>query len=129
MQQKFNLDPDTKLLMYSYLQLEEFLTVLKDDITTRDEIIKLYHKELPNIDIAGQNGHLETIKYLIEYGIVPTDWIMRWASEYGHLEVVVYLVEMGTVPTNNAIISANRNGHLDMVEYLVENAIKHTVYM
>ena len=48
----YNLDKETELLMYSYLPLEEVLTIFKNDIETRDKIIKRYFKDLPDINDA-----------------------------------------------------------------------------
>ena len=60
------LNIDIELLIYGYLQLEEVLTIFRNDIVTRDKIIRLYYKELPNINDASINGNLETVRYLID---------------------------------------------------------------
>ena len=45
-----------------------------------------------------QNGHLETVKYLVSQGAdvrANDDYAVQWASENGHLETVKYLVSLG----------------------------------
>src|SRR5665647_3178408 len=65
------LDLDTELLMYSYLPLEEILTIFEDDITTRNQIIQRYFKKLPDLYQASERGQIATVKYLISLGIKP----------------------------------------------------------
>ena len=48
---------------------------------------------------ASENGHLETVKYLVSQGAnirANDDCAMRWASRNGHLETVKYLVSTGS---------------------------------
>ena len=69
--------------------------------------------------IAGQNGHLDVVRHLVEVGA-------GIAAQNGHLDVVRHLVEagadkdkadnQGTTP----LYVAAQNGHLDVVHHLVE---------
>ena len=43
---------------------------------------------------ASSNGHLETVKYLVNVG-ADDDLAVRWAISNGHLETVKYLVNVG----------------------------------
>ena len=75
---------------------------------------------------ASENGHLDTVKYLIENGADVTaqdNEAVMWASYKNHLDVIEYLVKNGadvTAQDNCAIRVASYKGHLKMVKYLVE---------
>jgi ankyrin repeat protein len=120
----YNLVPDTELLMYSYLPLEEILTIFKDDLIMRNKILKIYPYELPSIEVATLNGDLETLKYLVSLGIKLKPVLMEMASQNGHLEIVKYLVSIDVKPTSDAINYASANGHLEIIKYLVSLGVK-----
>ena len=117
---------DLKLIVYSYLNLEETLTFFKDDLTFRDKLIQKNHKTLPYIDKEFVNGNLETIKYLIEEKKVVTMFsTLVLASYHGHLEVVKYLCNRGCAIISDAIDYASKNGHIEVVKYLIEKRSKN----
>ena len=76
--------------------------------------------------LASKNGHLETVKNLIEIGADVTaqdNCAVRWVSGNGHLEMVEYLVENKadiTAQDNEPIRWASENGHLEVVKYIVK---------
>jgi ankyrin repeat protein len=78
---------------------------------------------------AVYEGHLETIKYLIEQGAnvhADDDYALRWAVNTGHLEVVKCLIEQGAnihAKDDLALQWAKGQGHPDVVKYL-ESVIK-----
>ena len=87
-----------------------------------------------------RNGHIETVKYLVELGNQPnyqqinihanTEEAFRWSCRNGHIETVKYLIELGTQPNYQKInIHANDeeafryscyNGHIETTIYLIE---------
>jgi ankyrin repeat protein len=77
---------------------------------------------------ASRNGHLETVKYLVEEckadPTAQNNTAVVYTSQNGHLETVKYLVEeckaYPTAQNNIAVIRASWNGHLETVKYLVE---------
>ena len=143
----YNLDQETEFLMYSYLPLEEVLTIFRNDIIKRDEIIKRYFKKLPHLNMASKNGELETVKYLVNLGEIPEKYdldmasfsknlelfkylitldikpdkgTLDWASLGGNLKIVKYLVNSGIEPDKNTLEDAKVNGNLDVVGYLIK---------
>ena len=84
---------------------------------------------------ASQNGHLETVRFLVEHGgaavnAARTDFggtALTIASEFGHLEIVRCLVEQGGATVNLARTACGRTplmfaawkGHLDTVRLLL----------
>lgn len=92
------------------------------------------------LKLASINGHLEIVKYLVEYTIpifsytgnlverkinihVNDEEALLRASENGHLEVVKYLISLGAdihADNNAALRIATLKGHLDVVRYLRE---------
>ncbi|CAG5119524.1 unnamed protein product [Candidula unifasciata] len=114
------------------------------DQRSKDEVSMLIHAKTNGatpLIMAGRNGHLEVVKYLIEHcraeieqvGSVTFDgetiegapplWC---AAAAGHLNIVKYLVEHGanvnkTTYTNSTPLrAACFDGHLAIVKYLVE---------
>ncbi len=79
------------------------------------------------IRAAAGNGHLHTLKVLLEDGRAnPADWdnqAIRWAAEYGHYECVdLLLKDVRVDPTakdNYALRMAEKNGHLAVVMTLL----------
>ena len=81
--------------------------------------------------IAGENNHLDVVRYLVEQGadIEKADrdnqTPLIWASYYGHLEVVRYLLEQGAdrdKANNNGYTSLHNaavNGHLETAKLLM----------
>ncbi len=69
------------------------------------------------------------VKYLVEAG-ADIDYALIRNAKNGHLESVKYLVENGTNHDENidALIMSAKNGHLEIVKYLVENGVDIHVY-
>jgi hypothetical protein len=78
---------------------------------------------------ASDNGHLDTVKYLVENGAnihAGHDEALRNAAYNGHLDVIKYLIENGAnIHANDdaAVCDAAENGYLDVIKYLVENGL------
>ncbi|KAI8900063.1 ankyrin repeat-containing domain protein [Globomyces pollinis-pini] len=99
--------------------------------------IEVVQKLLKNEDVelegcigpAGENGHAEVIKLLLQDDrIDPTEddsQALRLASENGHLEVVELLLEDGRADPsdddNYAICFASLNGHYEIVKLLMKD--------
>lgn len=92
------------------------------------EVVKYLAKNGADIEMAFKravfDGHLKTIKILIEMGADPNcenDYSIRWAAHNGHLLVVKYLVSMGADIRSNddcPVRWAAENGHFEIVKYL-----------
>lgn len=120
------MDPDSLTIFYSYLNLEEIVSLFKNKPDLRDKIIDMNYLGLPQINDTIIRGNIETMKYLIkEINIIPTDCQMYLACENGHLEIVKYLFKNGIKP-HDAINFASGNGHLNIVKYLYKNGFKAT---
>src|SRR5438105_4021515 len=59
---------ELQILIYSYLQLEEVLTLTKDNTKLCDIILKRYHQNLPSLETCCKNGNFETFLYLYNHG-------------------------------------------------------------
>jgi ankyrin repeat protein len=76
--------------------------------------------------VAAMNGHLETLKYLIENGAKATggdNYPLKEAAENGHLNVVKYLTENGAdikIYGPYVFKRAAKNGRLDHLKYLLK---------
>ena len=83
--------------------------------------------------LAAQNGHLETLKWLIENGCSINDRnddnesCLMLASMEGHLETVKWLIENGSSINErddneySCLLRASMGGHLEIVKWLIEN--------
>ncbi|KAI8777545.1 protein fem-1 C [Biomphalaria glabrata] len=114
------------------------------DQRSRDEVSMLIHSKTNGatpLIMAGRNGHLDVVKYLVEHckaeieqvGSVTFDgetiegapplWC---AAAAGHLNIVKYLVEHGanvnktTFTNSTPLRAACFDGHFAIVKYLVE---------
>ena len=87
-----------------------------------------------------ENGHTETVKYLIELGNQPNnqqinihannEYAFRYSCQNGHIETVKYLIELGNQPNHQQINIHARDeyafkwscyyGHIETVKYLIE---------
>jgi ankyrin repeat protein len=78
---------------------------------------------------ACENGHLDTVKYLVEKGANIMDQdneAMILACKEGHLKVVKYLVSQGAFIEANSLIVASSRGNLEIVKYLVSQDVDIT---
>jgi len=123
--------------------LEEYKNVIKENIELKekysfdiinytekyandDEKFKLKYIKYIALRNASRQGHLDVIKYLIEYHNINVhindEEALINASEYGHLDIVQYLVEICNadihIKGNYALNIAAAKGHLDIVMYL-----------
>jgi ankyrin repeat protein len=84
--------------------------------------------------MAACNGHIETMKYLIENGADihrQCDKPLRNACINGHIEIVKYLIGKGAViyfdDEKSALMCATQGGHIEVVKYLIgKDAIVYT---
>lgn len=104
------------LCEFGYTKQVEFVLECKTDINLH------YKNDLP-LQLAIENGHLDVIKLLCSYGLIPSDYIMNIACQEGYYEIVRYLSEIDFIPDLGIVYAANR-GHLDIVKYLHENCNK-----
>ena len=86
------------------------------------------------LSFASQNGHLDTLKYLIEEFNCEIDNIyfshktlLHYACENGYLDIVKYLIEechanikVGDKCGNTPLHLATQFGHFSIIKYLVE---------
>jgi hypothetical protein len=119
---------DLKNLIYSYLSVEEILTIFGDNHISRDKFLEIYPVKFPTIDEASENGHLSVVQYLFRKGIKPTSDSISLASAEGHLSVVQYLFRNGIKPTDDTIEWASECGHLEIVQFLCEYGVEATSY-
>ena len=80
---------------------------------------------------ASQNGHLDTVKYLIERKVnihTKNDAALKWATSHGHYNIVKYLVESGAAihsENNRCLMFASEHGHLEIVKYFIDKGLKN----
>ena len=127
----------------SDLSFEKLYKVLKNK-TNKDgliwaanygysEVIKLLSDSDDNFDSwyraiirpAAINGHLEVIRFFLDYGTIPENFeALHPASINGHIEIVRLLLERGLViedhDKTNALFFAARSGHANIVKLLIE---------
>ena len=122
--------PDVLMqIVAEYLPINDFLHI-RDNIAKKLNINILKNTKsvnLPSIDNASREGHLEVVKYLHSIGKECTTNAMDYASSRGHIEVVQYLHSIGKECTTRAIDFAGRNGHLEVVKYLHSIGKKFTM--
>ena len=133
----YNLDEETEMLVYSYLPLEEVLTIYKNG-TKRNKIITRYFKKLPTIIeamknnqlqtvqyiklslyVASENGDLESAKNLTNLGAMPNIYTLNAGSASGNLELVKYLISLSIKPNKVTLDFASTSGNLELVKYLI----------
>ncbi|CAJ0933075.1 unnamed protein product, partial [Mesorhabditis belari] len=108
------------------------------------EVLALLEKSGGDLEIgansplmeASQEGHLETVKYILDYAkrkkLNPTEWKANLntslivAAENGHCAIAQALVGHGAelnyeVDNRNALMRAAKQGYTDVVAYLLEN--------
>ena len=80
--------------------------------------------KVSGLKLAAEQGHLEIVKWLVEYGVGPLDDALIAAADKGHIEIVKYLLEKGAnihAKSDEAVGDASRNGNLEMVKLLVDS--------
>lgn len=86
---------------------------------------------------AVENGHLDIAVSLIKHGAIPQDdYIINLACQEGQLEVVKFLYEYGIIFPPQSMIFASIRGHLPVVKFLrkkckidiSEQAVKKAIY-
>jgi len=84
-----------------------------------------------SFDLAAKGGHLNTIKYLADIGIEPSDngeGMLLEAAEAGHLNIVKYCVEERKFsPDHDAIAYAVKGDHLDIIKYLISRSSRNII--
>jgi len=122
------LSPDTELLMFGYLPLEDILTLFKNNSVARDKILKIYFPELPSIEQAIESKALETLKYLIEHKQQELNSTnVRMVIYFGDLKMYKYLVSLGTVvtfPTQSNLDMAIHSEKVEIVRFILDLGIK-----
>ena len=123
------LDPDTEILMFGYLPLEDILTLFRDNHTTRDKIIKIYFLEIPNIEDAIKGRDLETLKYVVELGKQELPYrALRTAIIFDTLDIFKYLVglrKLETFPDQYILDTAVEHCRLEIVKFIMGLGIKN----
>ena len=66
------------------------------------------------------NGHLETLKYLLEHGCPVNAGTCEGAAKQGHLETLRYAHEMQCPWDERTCAAAAEGGHLDCLQYAHE---------
>lgn len=103
---------------FGYTKHVEYILSCKTNVNLH------YKNDLP-LQLAIENGHLDVIKLLCSYGLVPNDYIMNIACQEGYFEIVKYLYEIGFIIPDLGIVYAANRGHLNMVKYLHQNCNKN----
>lgn len=76
------------------------------------------------MNYAGQNGHLQIVKYLVDKGARDFSSALDYAAGGGHMAIVKYLVDKGAHDIRFAINVAKNHGHIEIANYLTEIANK-----
>jgi ankyrin repeat protein len=116
----------------SYLNLEEVLTLFKNNQKLRDRIIRKNFELLTHAVFETEKGNIETVKYLIKYNYA-TDYkaVFNVACSKGYLEILKLIFTkvdlqpfIKTVETS--LNYAIEGGNLEIVKFLLQYGI--TVY-
>src|SRR5438046_3027220 len=91
---------DVLNLIISYIRVNNILTINNTKLV--DKILRIYKLQIPNIDIAIDDGDFEVVKYLIKQGYKPTSKDIDNASCNNNIIIVKYLVKYGAkiIPSN-----------------------------
>lgn len=107
---------DLKLVVCSYLNLEEVLILCRNEKILRDQILNRSFKILPNIADACEAGNIETVKYLYVSGVNLTSNLMDIAFEKQYTNIIDFLLQQKLKFDNMLIYEACKNGYLDIVK-------------
>lgn len=121
-----------KILVYSYLNLEDILRFLKLNPKLRDKLITKYFTDLPDIDQQCLDGNLETVKYLIQKKFEPSRSTIYDICRNGNLEILKIILDcygltstMSEKPESRDWINiASTEGHLEVVKFFEKNGVK-----
>lgn len=120
-------DSKIESIIVSYLNLERVLDIYENDYKL-ERYLKLYFPRMPTLRQASILGKINTFKYLVKNGNVPTPYDLMIASQKGHLDILKFLVSLDMVPDRYLMDEATRSGQLDIVKYLVSIGIQPTSY-
>ncbi|KAJ5795619.1 uncharacterized protein N7518_004159 [Penicillium psychrosexuale] len=88
-----------------------------------DDKRRRYEDKTP-LTVAVDQVDARMVEYLLDKGAKPSrddKPLLESASENGHLETVKLLLERGAEPQGNALSCAAGNGHVEVVEVLLEH--------
>lgn len=74
--------------------------------------------EYPILEWCASGGNLETLKFLISLGLIPSEKTLNIAGKFGYLPIVDYLIRTGVTPTFSTLILAYNNNKIEVVTYL-----------
>jgi hypothetical protein len=91
-----------------------------------EKMLKQRASELTSaISAAAEEGHLETVKFLIKKGALPKQAALT-ASYNGHINIIKYLIKKNyPIDKELIMIEATIGGYRDIVEYLIEQGEKN----
>ncbi|XP_053388519.1 uncharacterized protein LOC128551644 [Mercenaria mercenaria] len=94
--------------------------------------LETHHWNCGILDIAAQNGHLETVKYIVktlDYSLNKTNGIsllpIHLSCKFGYVEIIKYMcVEHKWMLDSLCLYFASENGHVELVSYLLKTGIE-----
>jgi hypothetical protein len=117
---------DLKIVICSYLTLEENLELFEEPGKIRNQLLKLY-PEVESIYVEIDRGNYYTVKYLIDEKDVNCNFIGADLScEKGDIKILQYLISKNIKSTSIGLQRACENKDMNIVKYLLQNNIKPT---
>jgi hypothetical protein len=113
---------DLKILILSYLTLDEILENFHDDHDFRDQIIARGNYYIPSWDDIFSDNRYYVAEYLLQEGNLPLD--INYALQYGNLQMLQLLHHYNIPFTKNDLDYTAFEGMDNIFEYLVSIGLR-----
>lgn len=112
-------DYDIETIVYSYLELDDILKLLKNNKPKLERVLKKFDFSNLNSRILIQKGHLEALKYFLQkFDKRLVASAMHTASRYGRVEMLKYFHTLGMKPDKETWNIALDCAQFQVMEYL-----------